>query len=115
MSKRTVEKLHDLLDKERAILKAGSFEELENLLHFKEELFDNLSQQSDLAKSDLGSIRSKMAINKSLLEASLKGIKRAENAISEFRQIRTCLSIYGKDGDKINIPTQAGGQLFRKS
>lgn len=115
MSHLTIEKLHDLLDKEREILKAGAFDELEYLLNSKEALLKDLAQNPQLAKSDLGSIRSKVSDNKSLLEASLKGLKRAQNTISEFRQIRTCLSLYGKNGDKINIQTQAGGQLYKTS
>ena len=107
--------LDTLLDQERKLLKSGRFGDLEPLIAHKEQLLSEIGKIHNINPVELAKIRDKISENKHLLSASISGFKRATATLTSFKQVRNCLSYYGQDGSKINIPTRSGEQLFRKS
>lgn len=107
--------LDSLLEQERDLLKSGRFSDLEALIAQKENLLREIGHNPQIRTGDLAKIRGKISENKQLLSASISGFKRASATLTSFKQVRNCLSYYGQDGSKINIPTRSGEQLSRKS
>lgn len=107
--------LDSLLEQERDLLKSGRFSDLEDLIVQKEKLLGKIEHNPQIRTGDLAKIRSKISENKQFLSASISGFKRASATLTSFKQVRNCLSYYGQDGSKINIPTRSGEQLYRKS
>lgn len=110
-----IQELRKILIKEEAILKTGRFQELEALLKSKQELLESIDSLEGCDLQELELVKQHIAKNKSLLKASLDGVKHAQKTMNEFRQVRSCLSFYGENGAKVSIPTSRGDQLFKKS
>lgn len=107
--------LDSLLEQERDLLKSGRFSDLEALIAQKENLLREIGHNPQIRTGELAKIRDKISENKQLLSASISGFKRASATLTSFKQVRNCLSHYGQDGSKINIPTRSGELLSRKS
>lgn len=104
--------LDHLLERERHYLLTGALDQLPDISDRKLELVDELQGQSDPLPD---TIRDKLRKNRDLLQSAIAGIQAAKNRMTEFRHVRDCLSFYGPQGHKQNIPLSGARQLKTKA
>ena len=107
--------LDEILDEERAALKAGELHKLEALVARKEILFDQLNAIQDLEQAALTGVNNKVSRNQELLSSAMQGIKAVANRMSELRKVRRGLEVYNYAGQKTRYTTRGSVRLEKRA
>ncbi|MCB1337754.1 MAG: hypothetical protein KDK10_10005 [Maritimibacter sp.] len=91
------EALEDLLDRERALIKAGRIDQIVRLGAEKERLIGRLARQGASAPG-LERLRAKADRNVRLLDAAARGIKAAAGRLDRRGDDGAALRTYGRNG-----------------
>lgn len=94
----------DLLEKERAMILTGDFDELAPLAPRKDALFARIGGESADADS-LDRIGRSLARNQTLLAAALDGIKDAATRLGIVNDLRRGFATYDSAGQKSTVAT----------
>lgn len=89
--------LHDLLERERALILAGDFDGLARLAVEKDAGFAALGRQSDKT-GELEGARQSALRNQSLLKAAARGLRAARARLEALEHPAASLRTYGRDG-----------------
>jgi flagellar biosynthesis/type III secretory pathway chaperone len=106
MSKRAIQKLHQLLEVERAALLAGDLDAIKGLAADKEAL---VQQFGDSNSRDLSKLSGALARNGALLSAAQDGVALVLTTLREQREARESLSGYDSTGKATTISQRAHG------
>ena len=106
MSKRAIQKLHRLLDVERAALLAGDLDAIKDLAADKEGL---LQEFGGANSRDLAKLSGALARNGALLSAAQDGVALVLTTLRKQRDARQTLSGYDSTGKSTTISQRAHG------
>ncbi len=110
-----INRLVDLLEKERAALLDGDLETISKLLGTKEALIDALNDMPAAAPDGLRGLQAKVARNQALLDGALQGIRKVAARMAAFRKIRRTLETYDESGRKKTIPGDVAHQVEKRA
>lgn len=110
-----VNKLDDLLDKERQALMSGDLDAIGELLSAKETLIDKLAQIDAAENNILMGVQDKMQRNQILLDGALQGIRRAAARLAAVRQVRKSLETYDEAGRKRAIESEVVHKVEKRA
>ena len=106
MSKRAIQKLHRLLEEERAALLAGDLDAIKYLAVEKEVL---VQQFGDTNTRELAQLSGALARNGALLSAAQDGVTLVMTTLREQREARETLSGYDSTGKATTISQRPHG------
>lgn len=110
-TKNNLRNILKLLDKEQKYILGGDFSGIGAHSEKLEKLADTLTKNSgNLDQSALNEITRTATRNQQLLFASLSGLNRARNVMSEHRNTVSTVSTYTSDGDRLEITDSDGGK-----
>ena len=113
------QKTLDLLADERAILRAGDFHKLADLLKSKSQILEYLKESSvndpNNDPKDWKVVQQTLKRNQNLIQASLDGIRQATQTLQALDQIQDCLTTYNLKGRLQTVPTDTGSKLEKQA
>jgi hypothetical protein len=102
-----LDRLEDMLDRERRAALDGDVEALPGLLAEKERLVTDLEVHGAATGARLDRARAHIARNRALLDSALEGMRTAMRAIGARRQARQALNTYDMTGARTVIGQDA--------
>jgi len=109
------QKTLDLLANERAILRAGEFHKLADLLKSKSQILEYLQARSVKDPKDWKVVQHTLKHNQKLIQASLDGIRQANQTLQDLDQIQDCLTTYNLKGLLQTVITDTGSKLEKQA
>lgn len=106
MSRRAIQKLHQLLEVERAALLAGDLAAIKDLAIEKEAL---VRQFGDVNTAELSQLSGTLARNGALLAAAQDGVELVLTTLRNQKEARQTLSGYDSTGKATTISNRAHG------
>lgn len=110
-----IEALGALLDRERAALLEGDFDQLIAMLDDKRALIDQLNSADDLTEDALGGLRPMLERNQALLDSALEGIRGVAGRIGALHRMRRSLDTYDESGRRTTIETGTGHVIEKRA
>lgn len=99
-----LDKLDEILERERDALLAGRLDRIASILEHKERLLDLLNAiETPLPRSDVMVIQTKLSRNRTLLDGTLQGLRSAAARLGLHRGIRRSMTTYDRHGRKCAI------------
>ncbi len=102
--------LEDILEKERHLILAARFDDLERLSARKTSLSARIGQAGRADREHVARLRASAARNDALLQSAAQGLKSALQQISDLRSLGDP-TIYAADGTRNPIAPRAGKLL----
>jgi len=110
-----IDRLDELLDRERLYLLEGDLEEIAPIAAQKEELIETLNGLAPAEAPDLGSLQDKLARNQMLLDGALQGIRKVATRLAALRRIRRSLETYDASGRKQTIQGEVAHRVEKRA
>jgi len=109
------QKTLDLLARERALLKAGDFHKLADLVKAKSQILEHLKSSSIDDPKDWKVVHQTLRRNQNMIQASLDGFHQAAQKLKDFGQVQDCLTTYNPKGRLQTVSTELGRNLEKKA
>jgi flagellar biosynthesis/type III secretory pathway chaperone len=107
--------LDQLLDQERQALLDGHLSQIAPIMARKAALLDAVGHLRDSESAAAAALRAKAAVNQTLLDGTLQGIRSAAARLSEVRRVRRSLETYDSRGRKKTIDGTAPDRMERRA
>lgn len=115
-----IDKLDQLLERERAALLGGDLERIGQHMEEKQELIDALNlmqtaQPGAFEHSSMSRMKDKVERNQALLQGAMEGIRAVADRIAGLRKVRDGLETYDQSGRKTQFSTGAQTNVERRA
>lgn len=110
-----IDRLDDILDRERKALTSGGLDLLADLMVEKDEVIDKITAMESLEHGRLAIVREKVHRNQALLDSALAGIRAVAGRIAELRKVRSSLETYDRAGRKTRFRTQTESSVEKRA
>ena len=109
------QKTLEILASERAILRAGEFHKLADLLKSKSQILEHLQGNPADDRTDWRVVKRTLLRNQNFIQASLSGFHHAAQKLHDFGQIQGCLTTYNTKGQLQTVTTDIGNRLEKQA
>ena len=104
LARKRVRSILAILNEERQVILNGPLSNLVELTEKREKLLDSLIEVKDaLSEVDLAPIREEANKNQRLLDASMSGVKEANQILSDIHHAATTMGTYTNNGERMEI------------
>lgn len=110
-----IDRLDDLVERERRALLSGDLPALPQILEQKEQLIDLLNATDLNPRPELEALKTKAIRNQAMLDGALQGIRNVAARMATIRKIRRSLETYDADGRKRVIDGAVDHQVEKRA
>ena len=110
-----IDRLDELLEKERDTLLQGKLSIMAEIADEKEQLIDALNALEPEFHTDLAALQGKVVRNQALLDGALQGIRKVAARLAALRRIRRTLETYDETGQKQTIQGEVEHRVEKRA